>query len=241
MPLFLMIVGAIAVLGCGLCVYGAGVWRRRERWWAEAPLTPIAAASNEQLIRVTGQAVSSGQVGPLPGAHAAALWRVDVVETNNRSSYSNKSYHHVRFSEGGLAIADGSGRTAMLETPSTHLLLGAQPEVAKLRASGAPTPELEAVCRQLGVSLHPDMEGWSAEARERVIAPGTIVHAVGRAHVYAKAVWLRETDGALESCFVVQHPQAVFAPRRKLIVAGAILFVTGLVLIRLGVLRQWGL
>ncbi|WP_163988871.1 hypothetical protein [Pyxidicoccus caerfyrddinensis] len=232
---FLMIVGAIAVVGSGLCVYGAVVWRRRERWWTEAPLIPIAEASDGKLIRVTGQAVSSGRVGPLPGARAAAIWRVDIFESNNKSSYSNKSHHHIRHSEGGLAIADGSGATAMLDSLAVNLLLAAQRDVVTLRANGAPTPELEAVCQQLGLSLHSDMDGWSAEAREVVVAPGTIVHAVGRTRrVTGNTVWLTRTHDTLESCFAVQNPQAVFAPRSKLTVAGAVLFVIGLALILLG-------
>lgn len=67
----------------------------------------------------------------------------------------------------------------------------AQREVTKHEASGAPTPELNALCQRLGLGLHVDPRSWRAEAQERIIAPGTSIHAIGQAQVDGKTVWLK--------------------------------------------------
>lgn len=233
--LLLILIGVIAVSGGYICVYAAGVWRRRARWLAEAPLTPIAAAPEGKVIRVTGQALSSGSVGPLTG-RAAAIWRVDLFEFMGvPTSSTEDSAHDIRFSEGALAIADGSGATAMLDVALAHLLFIEQREVAKLQANGAPTPEVEAFCQRLDLSLHGDPRGWRVEAQERIVAPGTSVHAVGQARVDGKTVWLTTPEDSPESCFATQDPQALSSQHLRLMLMGATLFVTGVALILLGV------
>lgn len=226
MAVFLMILGAIAVGGAYICVYAAGVWQRRARWLAEAPVTPIASAAEGKVIRVTGRALPTGLVGPLSGRDAA-IWRVDVFESGRS--------HNIEFSEGALAIADGSGATAMMEASAAHLLFIEQKEVAKLQAKGAPTPEVKALCQRLGLTLEMHPRNWYVEAQERIVAPDTTVYAIGQVRIEGKTVWLTAAKDVPESCFATQDPRA-FQPRpRKFRLIGAVFFVTGLALILLGV------
>lgn len=226
MPVFLMILGALALGSAYICVYAAGVWQRRARWLVEAPLTPIASAAEGKVIRITGRALPSGLVGPLSGRDAA-IWRVDVIESSRS--------HNIAFSEGGLAIADGSGATAMMDASAAHLLLTEQQDVAKLQARGAPTREVRALCERLGLTLELGPRDWHVEAQERIVAPDTTVHAIGQVRLEGKTVRLVQAKEVPESCFATQDPRA-FVPRpRRFRRIGAAFFVAGVVLMVLGV------
>ncbi|WP_224249347.1 hypothetical protein [Hyalangium gracile] len=232
--LLLILIGLIAVAGGFICVHGAGVWRQRARWLAEAPLTPIAAAREGKVIRVVGQVLPSGGVGPISG-RAAAIWRIDLFEfMGSEGARAADSSHDIRFSEEALAIADGSGATAMLNASSAHLLLIEQRDVARLSARGRPTSQVEALCQRLGLALHGDPRRWRVEAQERIVAPGTSVHAIGQVQVDGETVWLKPPKDTPESCFATQDPRGFSAQHRTLMLFGAALFVTGVALILLG-------
>ncbi|AKJ06590.1 Hypothetical protein AA314_08216 [Archangium gephyra] len=94
---------------------------------------------------------------------------------------------------------------------------------------------MEAFCQRLGLSLNRDPRGWRVEAQERIVAPGTTIHALGQARVDGKTVWLTTPEDSPESCFATQDPRAFSAQHRTLMRLGVALFVTGGALILLGV------